>query len=102
VGERLAPVAGVAGDGGDGDQFDLRVAQGESEGQGVVDVRADVGVEEDAAGYGYGCLQTAFARPALITFCRDAIVVRLEWACPTAVPLFSNCGAMRTGILDSP
>ena len=54
------------------------MTQGESQGQRVVDVRADVGVEEDAAGYGYGCLQTAFASPALITFRRDAIVGRLE------------------------
>jgi len=30
-----------------------RRAKGEGQGQGVVDVRADVGVEEDAVGHGY-------------------------------------------------
>ena len=42
----------VAGDGGDGGQVYFGVTESESEGQGVVNVRADVGVEDDAMGQG--------------------------------------------------
>jgi hypothetical protein len=41
---------GVAGDGGDGGQVYFGVTESKSEGQGVVNVRADIGIEEDSMG----------------------------------------------------
>jgi hypothetical protein len=66
LGGDLAAAASVAGDGGDGGQFDLRVTQGESQGQGVVDVRADVGIEEDASGHGLQCISCLLSSPSIL------------------------------------
>ena len=41
---------GVAGDGGDSGQVYFGVTESKRQGQGVIDVRADVGIENDAMG----------------------------------------------------